>query len=43
MLGGFPSPKSATGVVSKTKGWQVALKEGTSLTFTTDDAVAVRP
>jgi len=28
--------------VSQTKGWQVVLKEGTPLTFTTNEAVAVR-
>jgi hypothetical protein len=43
IIGGLIGGGAATGVVSKTKGWQVALKEGTSLTFTTDDAVAVRP
>ena len=32
----------ATGVVSQTKGWQVVLKPGTPLTFTTSEAVAVR-
>jgi len=32
----------ATGVVSQTKGWQVVLKPGTPITFTTTQAVAVR-
>ena len=34
---------TATAVVSQTKGWQVVLKEGTPLTFTTNEAVAMRP
>jgi hypothetical protein len=33
---------AATGVVSQTKGWQVVLKSGTPLTFTTSQALAVR-
>jgi hypothetical protein len=33
---------AATGVVSQSKGWQVLLKQGTPLTFTTSEAVAVR-
>jgi Na+/citrate or Na+/malate symporter len=33
---------AATGVVSQTKGYQVVLKEGTPLTFTTGAPVAVR-
>ena len=43
IIGGLIGGGAATGVVSQTKGWQVVLKEGTPLTFTTDDAVAVRP
>jgi hypothetical protein len=30
-------------VAAKTKGYQVELKQGTPLTFTTSEAVAVRP
>jgi hypothetical protein len=33
---------AATGVVSHAKGYQVVLKQGTPLTFTTSEAVAVR-
>ena len=42
ILGGLIGGGAVTGVVSQTKGWQVVLKEGTHLTFTTDQAVAVR-
>lgn len=42
IIGGLIGGGAATGVVSQTKGWQVVLKEGTHLTFTTDQAVAVR-
>jgi len=43
LIGAIVGGGAATGVVSQTKGWQVALKEGTALTFTTSEAVAVRP
>jgi hypothetical protein len=43
IVGGLIGGGAATGVVSQTKGWQVVLKEGTPLTFTTNEAVAVRP
>jgi hypothetical protein len=42
LIGGLLGAGAATGVVSQTKGWQVVLKSGTPLTFTTDQAVAVR-
>jgi hypothetical protein len=43
LIGGIVGGGVATGVVAGTKGWQVVLKEGTPLTFTTNEAVAVRP
>jgi hypothetical protein len=42
IIGGIVGAGAATGVVSQTKGWQVVLKQGTPLTFTTSEAVAVR-
>jgi hypothetical protein len=42
IVGGLIGAGAATGVVSQTKGWQVVLKQGTPLTFTTSQAVAVR-
>ena len=42
IVGGLIGAGAATGVVSQTKGWQVVLKEGTPLTFTTSQSVAVR-
>jgi hypothetical protein len=42
LIGGLLGGGAATGVVSQTKGWQVVLKTGTPLTFTTSEAVAVR-
>ena len=42
VIGGVIGGGAATGVVSQTKGWQVVLKEGTPLTFTTNESVAVR-
>jgi hypothetical protein len=42
IVGGLIGGGAATGVVSQTRGWQVVLKEGTPLTFTTHEAVAVR-
>jgi hypothetical protein len=42
LIGAIVGGGAATGVVSRTKGWQVVLKRGTSLTFTTSQAVAVR-
>jgi len=41
-IGAVVGGGAATGVVSQTKGWQVVLKQGTPLTFTTSEAVAVR-
>jgi len=43
LIGAVVGGGAATGVVSQTKGWQVVLKQGTPLTFTTNEAVAVRP
>ncbi len=43
IIGALAGGGAAAGVVSQTKGWQVVLKEGTALTFTTNEAVAVRP
>ena len=43
LIGAIVGGGAATGAVSKTKGWQVVLKQGTPLTFTTSEAVAVRP
>jgi hypothetical protein len=43
LIGAIVGGGAATGAVSKTKGWQVVLKQGTPLTFTTNEAVAVRP
>jgi hypothetical protein len=43
IIGAIVGGGAATGAVSKTKGWQVVLKQGTPLTFTTNEAVAVRP
>ena len=43
VIGGVIGGGVATGVVASSKGYQVVLKEGTPLTFTTNDAVAVRP
>ncbi len=42
LVGAVVGGGAATGVVSQTKGWQVVLKSGTPLTFTTSGAVAVR-
>jgi hypothetical protein len=42
IIGAVVGGGAATGVVSQTKGWQVLLKQGTPLTFTTSAAVAVR-
>lgn len=42
ILGGLIGAGAAAGVVSQTRGWQVVLKSGTPLTFTTQEAVAVR-
>jgi hypothetical protein len=42
IIGAVVGGAAATGVVSQTKGYQVVLKEGTQLTFTTNEAVAVR-
>jgi hypothetical protein len=42
VVGGLIGAGVATGVVSQTKGYQVVLKQGTPLTFTTSEAIAVR-
>ena len=42
IIGAVVGGGTATGVVSQTKGWQVVLKDGTPLTFTTSEAVALR-
>jgi hypothetical protein len=42
LIGAIVGGGAATGAVSQTKGWQVVLKQGTPLTFTTSEAVAVR-
>ena len=42
LIGALVGGGAATGVVSQTKGWQVVLKTGTPLTFTTSEALAVR-
>ena len=42
LVGGLIGAGAATGVVSQTDGYQVVLKQGTPLTFTTSVAVAVR-
>ena len=42
VIGGLIGAGAATGAVSQTKGWQVVLEEGTPLTFTTHESVAVR-
>lgn len=43
IIGGLIGGGAATAAVSQSKGYQVVLKQGTPLTFTTNDAVAVRP
>ncbi len=42
LIGGIVGGGVATGVVASSDGYQVVLKEGTALTFTTHEAVAVR-
>jgi len=42
VIGAVVGGGTATAVVSQTKGYQVVLKEGTPITFTTNQAVAVR-
>jgi len=42
VIGAIVGGGAATGAVSKTSGYQVELKPGTSLTFTTSEALAVR-
>lgn len=42
LIGAVVGAGAAAGVVSQTRGWQVLLKPGTGLTFTTSQAVAVR-
>jgi len=42
VIGGLIGGGAATGVVAASDGYQVVLKSGTSLTFTTSEVVAVR-
>lgn len=42
LIGAIVGGGAATGAVSQTQGYQVVLKEGTPLTFTTSEALAVR-
>lgn len=42
LIGAVVGGGAATGVVSQTRGWQVVLKQGATLTFTTNESVAVR-
>ncbi len=42
VIGGLLGGAAAGGVVAKSKGYQVVLKSGTELTFTTNESVAVR-
>ncbi|MEK7753952.1 MAG: hypothetical protein AAB654_18660 [Acidobacteriota bacterium] len=42
LIGGIVGGGAATGVVAGSEGYQVVLKSGTALTFTTSEAVAVR-
>jgi hypothetical protein len=42
VIGGVIGGATAGGVVAKSKGYQVRIKPGTKLTFTTQEAVAVR-
>jgi len=42
VIGAIVGGGAATGAVYKTKGYQVELKPGTALTFTTSEALAVR-
>jgi hypothetical protein len=43
LIGAVVGAGVATGVVASSDGYQVVLKPGTALTFTTNEAVAVRP
>ena len=43
VVGGLIGGGAATGVVAASDGYQVVLKPGIALTFTTSEAVAVRP
>ena len=43
LIGAVVGAGVATGIVAASDGYQVVLKPGTSLTFTTNEAVAVRP
>ena len=42
LIGGLIGAAATGGAVAKSKGYQVVLKEGTDLTFTTTESVAVR-
>ena len=42
LIGGLIGGAAATGVVSQTEGYQVELRAGTAITFTTSQVVAVR-
>ena len=43
IIGGLLGAGAGAAAVSRTRGYQVELKEGTALTFTTNESVAVRP
>jgi hypothetical protein len=42
LIGGILGGAAATGAVASTKGYQVTVKEGAALTFTTDQAVTMK-
>lgn len=42
LVGAIVGAGAATGVVSQTKGWQVLLKPGMAITFTTTETLAIR-
>jgi len=42
LIGGLIGGAAATGAVSASKGYQVEMKEGSELTFTTNETVAIR-
>jgi hypothetical protein len=41
-VGGLIGGLVGTGAVASTKGYQVVVKEGSELTFTTDDVVVMK-
>ena len=42
LIGGLLGGAAATGAVAKSKGYQVVIKEGTNITFTTNESVSIR-